>query len=575
MKKICTRAAALFTAGLMILSLFSLAGCGDKLKNYRLNTEEVSVEKDKITSLFVMNHGDSADEYSTTWSSENTAVATVNDDGFVTGKGAGQTTVTAKITMEKSKKEALLTCKITVTGDNAPLEGISFGEASSEILVGGSFELDILFNPTNAGNKNVVFTSSDPEVVSVNSTTKLASALKLGTATITAVSEEGAFTAVKTIKVVEASDRITSLKLNKTEAKIDVGQELTLTAEYTPANEKGITVLWSCDDLSVATVSNDGVVTGVKDGKATITATIEDRITKKTATCTVTVGEGEKEKDIKAEKVTFDRNSIAVTAGDTSTFRFVAKVTPENTTETGTWSSSDSSVVSINEATGEMTVAKTVDGDKTVTITYKIGSVSQRGVVVVKKGKTDVVATSLTISQSALELTIGEEKQVSAVKAPTDAIDTITYISSNSAVATVDGTGKLIAVSEGTATITATANPSGLTATCTVTVKAKDKTPLSATLAASADKITTGQTETLTLTLPEEVSSENLAIKYSSDNPDILSVSKTDSTSATITAKAVGTATVTCTITDDSGKYIISCNSVTITVAAPAQEETE
>lgn len=572
MRKTITRVTAFLTAMLLLLSLVALSGCGDKKGDYKLNAAQLSVEKDKVASLFVMDNGDSGDPYTVSWTSENTAVAVVNDDGFVTGKGAGATTVTAKITLEKSKKEYTLPCSVTVTGDNAPLEGISFDEAETEILVGGSFELDILFNPANAGNKNVVFTSSDEDVVSVNSTTKIASALKLGTATITAVSEERAFTAVKTVRVVEAQDQIESLSLDKTEAQIDVGQELKLTAKYTPEDAKNITVKWSSDDLSIATVTSDGTVAGLKDGKATITATIEDRITTKTATCTITVGEGEKEEEIKATKVTFDRPSITVTAGDSGTFRFVATVTPANTTEKGTWSSADNSVITINETTGEMTVAKSVDEDKTITITYKIGSVSQRGVVVVKKGKSDVNATGLTISQSLIEMAIGEEKQVSAIKTPADAVDTISYTSSDPNVAKVDSTGKLTAVSEGTATITATANPSGLTATCTVTVKSKDKKPLTASLSIDLDLLKTGETANLSLTLPDELSADNIAVKFTSDNPEIASVSKNDATSATVSAKGAGTVTITCTITDDSGKYIVSCNTVTVTVTEAAPD---
>lgn len=568
MKRFFKKTAVFFTVLLLLTTLAAFSSCGNNEKDYRLNTSEISLEKDKITSLFIMDHGNSKNAYSTSWASENTAVAVVNDDGFVTGKGAGTTTITAKVTMEKSKKEYALSCAVTVTGDNAPLEGISFDETETEILMGGSFELDILFNPANAGNKNVVFTSSDEQIVSVNSTTKIASALKLGTATITAVSEEGAFTATKTVKVVEAKDRIESLTLNRTEAQVDVGKELVLTAKYTPENEKNVTVKWSCDDLAVATVSNDGTVTGLKDGKVTITATIEDRITTKTATCVVTVGEGEKSDEVKATKVSFDRSSITVTAGDSGTFRFTATVTPENTTETGIWSSGDNSIVSINETTGEMTVAKTVDADKTVTITYKIGEVSQRGVVVVKKGQTVVNAESLTISQTSFEMLIGDEKQVSAIKSPADAVDTISYISSNPSVAVVDATGKLTALAEGTATITATASPSGLTASCTVTVKPKEKQSLTATLSADNTLLTTGQTANLTLSLPSEVSVENIAVKFSTDSADIVSVSKTDSTSATVSAKATGTAIIRCTITDDSGKYVIACNTVSITVSA-------
>ena len=80
---------------------------------------------------------------------------------------------------------------------------------------------------------------------------------------------------------------VTGVTLDKTSLDLNLGKSETLTATVTPSNASDKTVTWSSSNTAVATVSSDGVVTGVKAGTATITATTNDG--GKTATCAVTV----------------------------------------------------------------------------------------------------------------------------------------------------------------------------------------------------------------------------------------------------------------------------------------------
>lgn len=79
---------------------------------------------------------------------------------------------------------------------------------------------------------------------------------------------------------------VTGVTLSQTEAALNVGETLTLTATVAPDNATDKTVTWTTSDASVATVAN-GVVTAVGAGTATITVKTNDGA--KTATCTVTV----------------------------------------------------------------------------------------------------------------------------------------------------------------------------------------------------------------------------------------------------------------------------------------------
>lgn len=84
-----------------------------------------------------------------------------------------------------------------------------------------------------------------------------------------------------------SSTAVTSVTMDKTTASINVGASVTLTATVLPDNATTKTVTWSSSDTEIATVDNNGNVTGIKEGTATVTVTTTDG--KKTAVCEVTV----------------------------------------------------------------------------------------------------------------------------------------------------------------------------------------------------------------------------------------------------------------------------------------------
>ena len=123
------------------------------------------------------------------WAVQNSAIATVDDNGLVTAVKPGTTRVTAR---SKAYTDKQGVCEITVKQDDA-LKGISLDATELSLQVGGSRTLTVIYNPEYAANKNVTWESSDSEVAFV--TDGKVTALKEGSATITATSEEGGFTA--------------------------------------------------------------------------------------------------------------------------------------------------------------------------------------------------------------------------------------------------------------------------------------------------------------------------------------------------------------------------------------------
>ena len=164
--------------------------------------------------------------------------------------------------------------------------------------------------------------------------------------------------------------------------------------------------------------------------------------------------------------VALDKTTLALTVGDAAV-QLTATVAPEDATDkTVTWSSDKTSVATV-DATGNVTAV----AEGTATITATAGDKTATCTVTVKAAT--IAVTSVALDKSELALTVGDAAvQLTATVAPDNATDkTVTWSSDKTSVATVDATGKVTAVAEGTATITAKAGDK--TATCTVTVTAK------------------------------------------------------------------------------------------------------
>ena len=124
---------------------------------------------------------------SVTWSTNNSNVATVSN-GTVTPVGVGQATITATSTVNTSIKG---TATITVTNETIAVSSISLNKSSESLAVGNTTTLVATISPSNASNKNVTWSSSNPGVASINSSTGLITGLSAGTTTITVTTVDG------------------------------------------------------------------------------------------------------------------------------------------------------------------------------------------------------------------------------------------------------------------------------------------------------------------------------------------------------------------------------------------------
>ena len=295
-----------------------------------------------------------ANNKTVTWSTSNSNVATVSSSGLVTAQNPGTTTITVATT-DGSNLSA--TCQVTVTAQVAT--GISLNKTSASIVVDKTLQLNATVSPSNTTNQSVLWTSSNTSVAVVNSN-GLVTAKAVGTATITATTQDGSNLSAS-CQVTVTPQLATGISLNKTYATIYDGTTLQLVASISPSNTTNKTIAWSSSDTSVATVSSNGLVTALKPGTATITATTQDG-SNLSATCQLTV-----QKQL-ATSITLNQNSLEIGIGATATL--VATVLPENTADKRVmWTSSNAAIASVaagvvqGNSMGECIItATTLDG---------------------------------------------------------------------------------------------------------------------------------------------------------------------------------------------------------------------
>lgn len=136
-----------------------------------------------------------------TWKSSNPAVATVDANGKVTAKSLGM----ADITVTTKDGGYTATCRVGVVrrpGGNVSVTGVTLNKTTLKLTKGASETLTATVAPTNATNKKVTWTSSDPAVATVDASGKVTGVAK-GTATITVTTENGGHTATCAVEVAD------------------------------------------------------------------------------------------------------------------------------------------------------------------------------------------------------------------------------------------------------------------------------------------------------------------------------------------------------------------------------------
>ncbi|MBD5323614.1 MAG: leucine-rich repeat protein [Bacteroides sp.] len=399
-----------------------------------------------VLSLSASIDPDDATDQTIGWSSSDTAVATVDDDGNVKAIAPGAVTVTAKSPDGPSAE-----CQITIVAAHIDVKDIVLDAESLTLREGASGVLKAHIYPENATDQSVTWSSSEPEVATVDESGNVM-ALKQGMTIITATTANG-LSAECMVTVITASKPATGIALNLSQVELLQWEEVQLIATVTPAESDDV-VVWSTSDMEVANVDDYGRVTTLSPGTVTITATTISGVS---ASCVVKVAAA-------PMGLSLDRNEADLVVG--GELQLNAEVYPaEAAAHKLVWRSSNPEIATVDM---QGKVKGIAPGSATVTVRTVNGL--EIGCTVSVK----MAPTSIALNFTHYEIAEQDRMQLIAIVEPTDmTYSEVTWSSSNEQVVYVNKDGIINSYSPGSAIVTArTIN--GLEATCEVTVVGYD-----------------------------------------------------------------------------------------------------
>lgn len=478
------------------------------------------------------------------FTSTNANVASIDANGTVSLKAKGSATVKMSVYASASATTPLLEKSVNVTVKQ-PVTGITITSAngSKTVDTGDTLQLTAKVSPSNASDTSVTWSSSSTGIAKV-STAGLVTGVATGTAVITAKANDGSNkSATFTVTVTK---KVTSITLNKTTLNIKTGATEQLTAKVQPTDATNSKVTWSSNKPTVAEVDQTGMITAKQEGSAVITVKAQDG-SGKTATCKVTVTE-RTAPIIKVTQIQLSQTRASLNEG--KELQLTATVLPANATNQSlTWSSSVEGVATV-DPTGKVTAIKA--GTTVITATAKDDSGISASCTVQVTVPT-VKVTGITLNKTTASVVKGKTLTLTATVTPTNATNkNVTWKSSNTKIATVDGNGKVTTVAAGTATITCTAaDGSRKSATCKITVTNPAVKVTKLRMNKTSVDLLKGKTVQLKVTVTPS-NATNKAVTWTSSNTKVATVTS----NGLVKAVGTGTVTITAKAKDGSGKKV-------------------
>lgn len=348
----------------------------------------------------------------------------------------------------KSNYEKAECWKYATIIEEIPVKGVSIGKPEECVYVGDRFKPDVAIVPENALNRNYTLKSLDERVAALDDDGFVV--LKsYGKARIQATTEDGGYTDVCEFDVYEHT---VGIRLETEQARVRKGGRLTLAAVAQPEGKTDGRLVWSSSDGSVASVDEEGVVSGKSKGEAVITVTAVDG--GYTAECRVRVYQP-------VTELRMDNRSVTVDTGDD--IRLTATILPYDADNKSiVWSSDNPDVADVN---GKGVVTGVKAGQTVIRATSEDEGISDFCVVTVNQP-----VTGVSLSKSELSFSkIGDAEQLVASVQPADATNKeLNWSSSDESVAIVSN-GRVLCSGYGSAIVYVTTVDGGYMASCVVT----------------------------------------------------------------------------------------------------------
>ena len=283
-------------AATAIIMAVALAGCGVKITNIAV-PESAMVEKGESITLPVVSGTDdapavtpetaatgesaetdeklakAASKLTVEWTSSDESVATVDATGMVVAVSAGKADITASVTDSEMSAVCKVTVKVAAKDITVP------DNLDVKLNDGNETTVEATVSPADATDVKVSYASTDEAVATVDKDGKV-QILQPGECDIvTTLTQEGKKVVEKKTHI-KAFYEVEGITLDKTEGILTAGNTVTLNATVLPEEIADETIVtWTSSDEKVATVDENGKVTAIAAGEATITANAGEKST--------------------------------------------------------------------------------------------------------------------------------------------------------------------------------------------------------------------------------------------------------------------------------------------------------
>ena len=405
---------------------------------------------DKYTvGIYPNNLNFNEDNYNIKLSNDNL----VADNLTLTAVSEGTTIVTIK------SKKGFNTAKIKVTILNTKIASLVVPEKLT-LEVDTVKKLDVLINGDNSIKSNLIYTSSNPEIASVDEYGNI-TGLSIGTTSIKVLYSDDIF-AYTNVEVIDKKVELKDINVPEN-IKLSVGETKPIDVTYFPEDVTNKSVVLKSENEQIAKVINDKVV-GVGKGTTSVIVT-SGNIKKKIK---VEVKEDIKDKSLEKYSINLSVNKKELNVSDTATLTCYITSNKGLYEECSDYELSKKNIIKIDN--NKITALK--DGNVTISVA-KYGQSASISLTVKNK---IVEPTDIKLSNSQVSLLVGGVHKLTATVLPENANNkNVTWSSSNMNIVTVSN-GEVVGINEGTATIVATTS-NGKKATASVVVTKKTPTP--------------------------------------------------------------------------------------------------
>ncbi len=390
------------------------------------------------------------------WATTDNATVTVDNQGNITGITEGSAIIQATSEDGNFIAETM----VNVSPAIVAVTGITIDKMNVVLDLNETAILIATIQPNNATNQEVTWSSSDPNVVTVDANGTI-TALMIGNATILATALDGGFTAETTVEVSENIINVTGISVETSSLTIDEGSQLQLNATIEPANATNQSVSWTSDDPNIVSVNAEGEITGLKAGITQINAISDDG--SYIATVTVNV----EAVIVGVTGIVLNQSSIVLEVGEAN--QLDATIEPSNASNTDVvWVSFDETIASVDNQGNILGIAA---GTTIISVVTVDGSFSAEISVEVKEeNSSEAQVSQIVFDVESLNLEIGESILLNPIFLPANAEKpTVVWSTNDHTIVAINQDGTVTGLAAGTSIIKGITED-GLTVELTINV---------------------------------------------------------------------------------------------------------